>query len=254
MADREQAFQELLIAEGSDWFWWYGDDHSSDHDLEFDDLFRRHLRNVYQMLGQPIPEELFVTNISTSQVPLSVVAARRAACIPVLDGESTSYFEWLPAGGVETDVPSGTMTGANASPSCAAAVWIRPRAALSAARPERACGPEAGQGLRCSINFTTPADRRLVVTGHRPRPAAELHEKRSDGAWAAADGATRGRCGRHSRGAAPVRRPRAAHRPAVRILRVDSPCRRSSWSAIRRTGRSRAACRNAAFEKLNWKA
>ena len=57
---REQAFKELLIAEGSDWFWWYGDDHSSDHDLEFDDLFRRHLRNVYRMLGQPIPEELFM--------------------------------------------------------------------------------------------------------------------------------------------------------------------------------------------------
>ena len=53
--DREQAFKELLIAEGSDWFWWYGDDHSSDHDLEFDELFRRHLRNVYQMLGSTDP-------------------------------------------------------------------------------------------------------------------------------------------------------------------------------------------------------
>ena len=30
---------------------------------------------------------------------------------PVLDGERTSYFEWLAAGSVETDVPSGTMTG-----------------------------------------------------------------------------------------------------------------------------------------------
>ena len=28
-----RAREELLIAEGSDWFWWYGDDHSSDHDL-----------------------------------------------------------------------------------------------------------------------------------------------------------------------------------------------------------------------------
>ncbi len=55
----------MLIAEGSDWFWWYGDDHSSDHDLEFDDLFRRHVRNVYRALDKPIPEELFVTNITT---------------------------------------------------------------------------------------------------------------------------------------------------------------------------------------------
>ena len=43
--------EELLIAEGSDWFWWYGDDHSSDQDAEFDDLFRRHLRNAYTALG-----------------------------------------------------------------------------------------------------------------------------------------------------------------------------------------------------------
>src|SRR5262249_43877790 len=34
-----QAHEEMLIAEGSDWFWWYGDDHSSAHDFEFDDLF-----------------------------------------------------------------------------------------------------------------------------------------------------------------------------------------------------------------------
>ena len=57
--------RSCYIAEGSDWFWWYGDDHSSDHDLEFDDLFRRHLRNVYKSLDKPVPEELFLTNITT---------------------------------------------------------------------------------------------------------------------------------------------------------------------------------------------
>ena len=61
---RQQAREEILIAEGSDWFWWYGDDHSSAHDEEFDDLFRRHLRNVYRLLQHPAPDELFVTNIS----------------------------------------------------------------------------------------------------------------------------------------------------------------------------------------------
>ena len=69
-----RAREELLIAEGSDWFWWYGDDHSSDHDLEFDDLFRRHLRNVYRALGKPIPDELFVTNITT-EPPRTVARA-----------------------------------------------------------------------------------------------------------------------------------------------------------------------------------
>jgi alpha-amylase/alpha-mannosidase (GH57 family) len=68
-AARDRAFEEILIAEGSDWFWWYGDDHSSDHDREFDDLFRRHLRNAYAALGAPIPEELYVSNISTGPPP-----------------------------------------------------------------------------------------------------------------------------------------------------------------------------------------
>ena len=64
-----RAREEVLIAEGSDWFWWYGDDHSSEHDLEFDDLFRRHLRNVYRLLGKTIPDELFVSNISAGAPP-----------------------------------------------------------------------------------------------------------------------------------------------------------------------------------------
>ena len=62
---RVHALEELLIAEGSDWFWWYGDDHSSDHDRDFDELFRRHLRNVYKALGQPAPDDLHLSNIST---------------------------------------------------------------------------------------------------------------------------------------------------------------------------------------------
>jgi alpha-amylase/alpha-mannosidase (GH57 family) len=64
-ADRDRAFEALLIAEGSDWFWWYGDDHSSAHDPEFDELFRRHVRNVYTALGLTPPAELFQTNITT---------------------------------------------------------------------------------------------------------------------------------------------------------------------------------------------
>ena len=67
-----QAQEEMLIAEGSDWFWWYGDDHSSSHDLEFDELFRRHVRNVYRALDKPIPEELFVTNITTQPAGVEI--------------------------------------------------------------------------------------------------------------------------------------------------------------------------------------
>ena len=105
----DRAREEMLIAEGSDWFWWYGDDHSSEHDREFDQLFRRHVRNVYRALDRPIPEELFVSNISTQ--PAEVALAPLTGFInPVLDGQVTSYFEWIGAGRAEAaaDV-GGTM-------------------------------------------------------------------------------------------------------------------------------------------------
>ncbi len=43
---RALAYEELLIAEGSDWCWWYGPEHGSDNRPEFDELYRSHLSNV----------------------------------------------------------------------------------------------------------------------------------------------------------------------------------------------------------------
>ena len=53
-----QAHEELLVAEGSDWMWWFGNDFTSDDDAVFDALFRRHIANIYHLLGLPEPEGL----------------------------------------------------------------------------------------------------------------------------------------------------------------------------------------------------
>lgn len=45
-------YEALYISEGSDWFWWFGEDQ------EFDDLFRLHLKNVYRAVGVKPPAEL----------------------------------------------------------------------------------------------------------------------------------------------------------------------------------------------------
>ena len=45
------AYEELLVAEGSDWMWWFGNDFTSDDDAVFDSLFRRHIGNIYRLLG-----------------------------------------------------------------------------------------------------------------------------------------------------------------------------------------------------------
>jgi alpha-amylase/alpha-mannosidase (GH57 family) len=107
-ASRAAAREELLVAEGSDWFWWYGDDHSSEHDVEFDELFRRHVQNVYRALDQPIPDDLFVTNITT-RPPEVAIQAPTGFIEPVLDGEITSYFEWVGAGCVDVTGADGAM-------------------------------------------------------------------------------------------------------------------------------------------------
>ncbi len=102
---RTRAWEELLIAEGSDWFWWYGDDHSSANDREFDDLFRRHLRNVYQALQQVAPDDLHATNISTAPVVADrLTVARRAS--PPIDGRSND-IAWL--GAAEVREKRGAM-------------------------------------------------------------------------------------------------------------------------------------------------
>ncbi|TKS61193.1 MAG: hypothetical protein EWM72_00680 [Nitrospira sp.] len=55
---RLHAFDSLYAAEGSDWFWWFGDDQASDSDADFDDLFRRHLGNVYRAADRRPPVTL----------------------------------------------------------------------------------------------------------------------------------------------------------------------------------------------------
>jgi alpha-amylase/alpha-mannosidase (GH57 family) len=54
----EAAHEELLIAEGSDWCWWYGDEHFSAQQDIFDELYRMHLSEVYRKLNLPVPENL----------------------------------------------------------------------------------------------------------------------------------------------------------------------------------------------------
>lgn len=48
----------MIAAEGSDWFWWFGDDQASDSDADFDDLFRGHLKAVYHAAGRRPPQSL----------------------------------------------------------------------------------------------------------------------------------------------------------------------------------------------------
>ena len=102
-----RAWDELFIAQGSDWFWWFGDSHTSAQDSLFDRSFRKHLQNVYLVLGEAPPAEL--------AKPIGQEDRRRrpysdpTGLIRVkIDGRRT-YFEWINAGHYACSGSRGTM-------------------------------------------------------------------------------------------------------------------------------------------------
>ncbi len=106
--------EELLrVAQGSDWFWWYGkENYTPDIDI-FDNLFRLNLQKVYTLLGLPLPAALLTPiPAATPAGGLQVVAPRDAMAVRI-DGEVSDYFEWLDAGRVDILAFGGAMNIAN---------------------------------------------------------------------------------------------------------------------------------------------
>ncbi len=95
----------LFAAEASDWFWWFGDDHTSAHDAVFDALFRAHLVTACRALGRPVPPELEQPVERRLTAP-AVVSTSPIS--PHIDGQPPDFFEWLGAGR-HAPRPRGTM-------------------------------------------------------------------------------------------------------------------------------------------------
>lgn len=89
------AKKELFIAEGSDWFWWYGEPNNSGQDFLFDYMFRERLKNVYSAIGSSYPEELDKSIISTFDAPFKLP---KRSISPSMDGLNNSSDEWFNAG------------------------------------------------------------------------------------------------------------------------------------------------------------
>jgi alpha-amylase/alpha-mannosidase (GH57 family) len=105
----KEAHESLLAAEGSDWCWWYGPEHSTANDAEFDALYRKHLTAIYLALGQVAPEELAkpIKRRPEHAVQLAPTGFLRVK----VDGRDTSYFEWLGAGLYSPERRGGSMHG-----------------------------------------------------------------------------------------------------------------------------------------------
>jgi alpha-amylase/alpha-mannosidase (GH57 family) len=106
-----RAWEEMYIAEGSDWFWWFDESHSCAQSSLFDRLFRKHLQNVYLCLQDEPPSEL--------ARPISQGGRQRLHSVPTgllhvkVDGRRT-YFEWINAGRYVCQGSRGAMNTARA--------------------------------------------------------------------------------------------------------------------------------------------
>ena len=106
--------EELLrIAQGSDWYWWYGkENYTPDLDI-FDSLFRLNLQKVYALLGAPVPEALLKPVPAAPPAGRLQVEAPRDTMAARIDGEVSDYFEWLDAGRADILAFGGAMNIAN---------------------------------------------------------------------------------------------------------------------------------------------
>ena len=102
-----QARREILIAEGSDWFWWFSRRHDSGMDVIWDGLYRLHLRNAYSRIGRQPPIELFQPVAADGA---AVQAAKRPdrKITPRLNG-AVDEAEWRAGGYVDASALFGAM-------------------------------------------------------------------------------------------------------------------------------------------------
>jgi alpha-amylase/alpha-mannosidase (GH57 family) len=97
----EKAYEAALAAEGSDWFWWYGDDFITENAPEFDALFRRNVEQVFRHIGMTPPERLarpIIAPYKDKSQASAISLPPRRLIHPLIDGYSRSYFEWNGAG------------------------------------------------------------------------------------------------------------------------------------------------------------
>jgi len=142
----------LLLAEGSDWFWWLGDDNPSPLAPLYDRLFRSHLADSCEQAGVRAPADLdHPLKTVTRPVRVPVSAHWRP---PTLDGRMTDYFEWSLASRVDA---------AGDQPLRRLALWADPNqlyVLVEGARPLQ----QLVNGDRLTVRLTGPEGDTVTVT------------------------------------------------------------------------------------------
>ncbi len=114
--ERRKVLEQLWVAEGSDWFWWYGEPFHSVLDYVFDIIFRRRVKRAYELMGLeppidvlvPVDPELPIDNVSV-EAPLDIID-------PDIDGRITTFYEWSGAGHLKASLLEGLVGRAKSGP------------------------------------------------------------------------------------------------------------------------------------------
>lgn len=105
--DYIKALEEIFIAEGSDWFWWYGDEHVTENKNEFDELFRWHIEQVYRISGVEPPADVFVP---VHEIRKTAFLIEQSGDVnPIIDGLMNDEKEWQYAGYLDAAAAMSSM-------------------------------------------------------------------------------------------------------------------------------------------------
>ena len=119
----EHALRHLMAAQGSDWYWWYGEDFSTENAAEFDALFRGHVLRACELLDLAPPQEALQPIKPTGRGALEAKALREPTALlrPIIDGRDPDFFEWQGAGLHRPGRGRGSMFGG--APTFSALYW-----------------------------------------------------------------------------------------------------------------------------------
>jgi hypothetical protein len=102
------AWDSLGAAEGSDWCWWFGEDHYTPDKGLFDGLFRSHVQAAFEKAGLLVPNWVFVP-IVTRPGAAAVHEEPAGIVRPVIDGRLTRYYEWHGSGSWQLGTGGSSM-------------------------------------------------------------------------------------------------------------------------------------------------
>ncbi|MCX6098355.1 MAG: glycoside hydrolase family 57 protein [Caldiserica bacterium] len=177
--EQDRSLLSMFAAEGSDWNWWYGRERTAETSVQFDDLYRRHLTNVYTQAGHLVPDQLLEPVLDSGQPVVTVEPT--GLMNPRIDGGPARYLEWSPGRCFRPDSGGGAMNSG-----VPAVTLLRIGYSLSAMYLLIQLAPEmaATEDLRVEVRLSSHAEMSRFVIQRENGTVTGWTEPPGDADWA----------------------------------------------------------------------